>query len=137
MNKTYVLSKSCSKYLYNLLIYYGKETQLILTPFNHTINVVLSLMDPLAGRGYDLYPDRFSTSPLLARQLLLVKTTLTGTMLGNRKEMPAAATKSKQKKGDVNTYSNEKMILTQWTDKRTITTLTTKHTNSMISVSSQ
>ena len=65
--KAYVLSESRTGYMYNLLIYYGKETQLMARAgLNHTTNVVLTLMCPLANHGYDLYTDRFYTSPVLA-----------------------------------------------------------------------
>ena len=55
--KAYVLSESRTGYMYNMVIYYGKEkTQLITKPgLNHTTNVVLTLIDPLADMGYDLY----------------------------------------------------------------------------------
>ena len=53
--KAYVLSESRSGYMYNLIIYYGKETELITRAgLNHTTNVVLTLMNPLANMGYDL-----------------------------------------------------------------------------------
>ena len=40
--KVYVLSESKTGYMYNLLIYYGKETQLLVKEgLNHTTNVVL------------------------------------------------------------------------------------------------
>ena len=53
--------------MYNVTIYYGKETELITRPgLNHTTKVVLTLMDPLCDLGYDLYTDRFYTSPEFA-----------------------------------------------------------------------
>ena len=135
--KAYVLSESRTGYMYNLVIYYSRETQLICTEHNHTTNVVLSLVNPLVGLGYDLYTDRFYTSPLLATELLKVNTTLTGTVMCNRKEMPAAAKGKKQRKGDVDTYAKGQMVVVQWTDKRTITTLCTKHTNAIVSIPSR
>ena len=135
--KAYVLSESDTGYMYNLVIYYGRETQLICTEHNHTTNVVLTLMNPLAGLGYDLYTDRFYTSPLLASELLKVNTTLTGTVMCNRRDMPAAAKVKKQKKGDMDTYSKGKMVVVQWTDKRTITTLSTKHSNAIVDIPSR
>ena len=40
--KAYVLSESCTGYLYNVIIYYGKETQLQQIPgLNHTTNLSL------------------------------------------------------------------------------------------------
>ena len=137
--KAYVLSESRTGYMYNLLIYYGRETQLITQPqLNHTTNVVLTLVNPVAGLGYDLYTDRFYTSPVLATELLRIGTTITGTVMCNKKNMPAATkSKSKRRKGDVNTYCKDKIVVIQWTDKRTLTTLTTKHTNSMVSIPSR
>ena len=121
--------------MYNIIIYYGKETQLILKPgLNHTTNVVLTLMDPLKDLGYDLYTDRFYTSPILAEELLSIGTTLTGTVMCNHKNMPAASKSKKQKKGDVDTYCKGSLVVVQWTDKRTLTALTTKHTNTMVSI---
>ena len=69
--KAYVLSESRSGYMYNLVIYYGKERQLITAPgLNHTTRVILTAMTPLANMGYDLYTDRFYTSPMVADELL-------------------------------------------------------------------
>ena len=135
--KAYVLSESATGYMYNLIIYYGRETQLVVTDHNHTANVVLSLISPLVDHGYDLYTDRFYTSPLLASELLKQKVTLTGTVMVNRKDMPAAVKGRKQQKGDVDTYTKREMVVMQWTDKRTITTLSTKHANLMVSVPSR
>ena len=105
--KAYVLSESKSGYMYNLVIYYGKETQLLTkSGLNHTTNVVLTLMNPLADLGYDLYTDRFYTSPLLASEVLHSGTTLIGTVMTNRKNMPQAVKSKKQKSGDVDTYSS-------------------------------
>jgi hypothetical protein len=78
--KAYVLADSATGYMYSVLPYYGKETQLLDRPgLNHTTKVVLTLMAPVAGRGYDLYTDRFYTSPQLALGLGTIDTTLTGT----------------------------------------------------------
>ena len=133
--KAYVLSESRTGYMYNLIIYYGKETQLLTrSGLNHTTTVVLTLMDPLKDLGYDLYTDRFYTSPILAEELLSIGTTLTGTVMCNRKNMPAASKFKKQKKGEVDTYRKGTLVVVQWTDKRTLTTLTTKHTNTMVSI---
>ena len=88
--KAYVLSESRSGYIYNLVIYYGKETLLSVIPGkNHTTNVVMTLMEPLSNMGYDLYVDHFYTSPELATELLRIGSTITGTVLSNRRNMPA------------------------------------------------
>ena len=127
--KAYVLSESRTGYMYNLIIYYGKETHLLTRPGqNHTTSVVLTLMDPLKDLGYDLYTNRFYTSPILA------EATLTGTVMCNWKNMPAATKSKKQRKGEVDTYRKGAIVVVQWTDKRTLTTLTTKHTNTIVSI---
>ena len=136
--KAYVLSESRTGYMYNLLIYYGKETLLTIIPGkNHTTNVIMTLMEPLANMGYDLYTDRFYTSPEVATELLQICTTITGTVQTNRRNMPAAVVGAKQKKGDVATYRKGPLVVIQWTDKRTLTTLSTKHTNKMVAVPSR
>ena len=44
--KAYVLCESTSGYVYNILVYYGKETLIPSTSLNHTSHVVLTLMKP-------------------------------------------------------------------------------------------
>ena len=57
---------------YNLVIYYGRETQLIAAPgLNHTTSVILSAMTPLTNMGYNLYTDYFYTSPMVAVELMM------------------------------------------------------------------
>ena len=85
-----MLSESRSGYMYNLVIYYGKETLLSVIPGkNHTTNIVMTLMEPLSNMGYNLYVDRFYTSPELATELLCIGSTITGTVMSNRRNMPA------------------------------------------------
>ena len=136
--KAYVLSDSCTGYMYSTLIYYGKETLLLTRPgLNHTTIVVLSLTDPMANLGYDLYLDRFYSSPELAAELLKINTTVISTVMSSRKQMPPAVKGGKQKKGEHDTYKKGSMIVVRWTDKRTILMLTTKHTNEMVDVQSR
>ena len=136
--KAYVLSESRSGYLHDI-IYYGKETKIVhIRGLNHTTNVVLTLMAPLANKGYDLYTDSYYTSPQLARQLLEIGTTITGTVMVNKRGMPAATkAKYKGKKGDVSSFTNVALVVMQWTDKRTLTTLSTKYGNKMVSIPSR
>ena len=66
----YVLADSATGYMYSVVPYYGKETQLLdRSGINHTTKVVLTLMQPLSNLGHDLYTDRFYTSPELALEL--------------------------------------------------------------------
>ena len=79
--KAYVLD-SKTGYMHNLRLYYGKDTNLIDNPeASHTVEVVT---DHLRDKGYDLYTDRFYTSPLLADALEEMGITVTGTVLSNK-----------------------------------------------------
>ena len=137
--KAYALAESASGYLYSLVIYYGKETQLLPLPgLNHTTRVVLTLTQPLYNQGYDLYTDRFYTSPLLALELEKVGTTLTGTVVSNRKGLPYAVREKRRRvRGETHTYRKGSMVCMEWTDKRTVIALSTKHSNRMVDVPSR
>lgn len=54
-------------------------------------------MTPPSGLGYDLYTDHFYTSPQLALELSRMDTTLTGTAMTNRKDMPLAVAVTRTK----------------------------------------
>ena len=137
--KAYVLADSASGYLHSLAIYYGRETQLIARPdLNHTTRAVLTVTQPLFHQGYNLYTDRFYTSPLLAAELERVGTTLTGRVMCNRKDMPNAVRQKRRRiRGETHTYHKGNMLCIEWTDKRTLLTLTTKHSNQMVDVPSR
>ena len=95
-------------------------------------------MAPLAGRGYDLFTDRFYTSPELALELSKIDTTLTGTAMANRKNLPLAVKeKRKRTRGDIKTCQKGKLVVTEWTDKRTLITLSTKHSNRMMDITTR
>ena len=110
--KAYVLADSDTGYLYSVVIYCGKETLLVSRPgLNHTTRVVLTLVQPVCNMGYDLYTDRFYTSPLLARELANLGITLTGTVMANRKDMPLAVrAMGKRKRGATKTYRKKKCL---------------------------
>ena len=85
-----------------------------------------------------MYTDRFYSSPTLALELAAIKTIFTGIVMTNRKGMPEAVKqKRRRQKGDVSTYKKGSMVITEWTDKRTIVTLTTKFSNTMVNVPSR
>ena len=76
--KAFVLANSKSGYLYKVQIYFGKDTQLLHPGLPHTIPVVLTLIDGLEHKGYDLYVDRFYASPVLATELTKKGISVTG-----------------------------------------------------------
>ena len=66
-----------------------------------TTRIVLSLMDPLLGKGYCLYTNNFYTSPTLADTLVDFNTDTIGTVKVARKDVPAKIKDAKLKKGEV------------------------------------
>ena len=86
-----MLSQSHSGYLHNVIIYYGEKTELTQMPgLSHTINVVVTLMTPLANKVYDLYGGHYYISPQLARKPLEIVTTITGTVIVSKRGMYAS-----------------------------------------------
>ena len=134
--KAYVLSESATGYLHQVVIYYGRETELIQCPgASVTVKIVITLAEPLKSLGYSLYCDRFYSSPDLATRLLEQDTTFTGTVMANRRGLPAAVkSKRKEARGNIKSYQRGQMMVLQWQDKRKIVMLSTKHTNDTILV---
>ena len=76
--KAFVLADSVSGYLYKVAICYGWATELVGPELPHTARVVLTLVDGLEDKGYDVYLDRFYNSPLIATELKRKGITVTG-----------------------------------------------------------
>ena len=76
--KAFVLADSVSGYLYKVAIYYGRATELVRPELPNTARVVLTLVDGLDDKGYDVYLDRFYNSPLIATELKRKGITVTG-----------------------------------------------------------
>ena len=122
--------------MHNLRLYYGKDTKVIDNhEASHTVKVVTTLTNHLRDKGYDLYIDRFYTSPLLADALQQMVITLTGTVLSNKRGLPVEIkTKQKIPKGTTESYRCRNMMALAWQDKRKILMLSTKYTNKMIEI---
>ena len=75
--KAFVMSDGKTGYLQRVCVYYGKETRLIDNNNPHTTQVVQTLVEPYHNKGYDLYVDRFYSSPFLATELNKVGITVT------------------------------------------------------------
>ena len=78
--KAFVLADSVSGYLYKVAICYGRATELVGPELPHTPRVVLTLVDGLEDKGYDVYLDRFYNSPLIATELKRKGITVTCTL---------------------------------------------------------
>lgn len=141
--KAFVLSDSTTGYLHQLRVYYGKDTNLIDRPeLKQTVRVVCTLAEPFKDQGYDLYIDRFYSSPELAEELGKMGISVTGTVQTNRRGIPKAWKKKKKRpRGSVQAIrsddGNGKLLLLTWMDKRQIMMLSTKHTTTMQDVVSR
>ena len=117
--KAFVLAHSKTGYLNRVCIYYSKETQLIDSRLPHTVKVVLTLVEPFHNQGYDLYLDRFYSSPLLAVELSKVGITVTGTVQANKNGLPKEVmAKRKDPRGTVRAAHSGEMLVLSWIDKR-------------------
>ena len=136
--KAFVLADSKTGYLSRLQIYYGKETQLLDSDLPHTAKVVMTLAAPFHHQGYDLYIDRFYSSPLLATELSKVGITVTGTVQANRRGMPKDVTaRRKDPRGTVCAARSGDMLALSWVDKRKVLMLSTKHSVAVVQVRSR
>ena len=132
--KAFVLADSKTGYLNRVRIYYGKETQLLDSSLPHTVKVVMTLVEPFHHQGYDLYLDRFYSSPL-STELSKVGITVTGTVQANRRGLPKEVTaKRKELRGTVQAARSGKMVALSWLDKRKVLMLSTKHSTVVVQV---
>ncbi|XP_068250307.1 piggyBac transposable element-derived protein 4-like [Palaemon carinicauda] len=137
--KFFELCESSTGYIWNFCIYSGKNTTFLDKYKNLpvTSRVVMSLMDPLLGKGYCLYTDNFYTSPTLADMLVDNETETVGTLRLTRKDVPAFIKNAKLKKGEtVAAFRNKSMVL-KWKDKKDVCVLSTLHDDSMKIVKSR
>jgi len=89
LEKTFwILAELNSKYCLNLKPYLGKDEEKVSSFGTH---VVMTLMEPYFGRGYNITMYNFFTSVELAQKLLDRRTPLVGTLRLNRKEIPVSS----------------------------------------------
>jgi len=83
--KFWILAELNFKYCLNLKPYLGKDEERVTSLGTH---IVMILMEPCFGHGYNVTMDNFFTRVKLAQMLLDKRTSLVGTVRLNRKEMP-------------------------------------------------
>ena len=127
--KVFVLSDSRTGYLQRVCVYYSKETQLVENDLPHTVRVVQTLVVLFHNKGYDLYVDRFYTSPLLASELTKVGITVTGTVQSNQNGMPKDVTSKREREphGNIRAARSGNILALSWLDKQKVLMLSTKH----------
>jgi len=121
--KFWILAELNSKYCLNKKPYLGKDDQRVAPLGTH---VVLTLMEPYFGRGYNVTVDNFFTSAELAKKLLEKRTSLVNTLRLNRKEIPVS---SKLATHDSAFYSCDSLNLVKYQAKqtKTVVVLSTLH----------
>nr|XP_039257423.1 piggyBac transposable element-derived protein 4-like [Styela clava] len=118
-------SDSTTGYIFNVKIDYGNPNLEQLPPgVTKTSNLVLQLMESHLDRGYHVFVDRLYNSVALAEELQRRKTSITGTVMANRKGLPAEI-KTKLKKGEIISLRKGQLLALLWQDKRPISILST------------
>ena len=85
--KFWVLAEVQSKYCLNMAPYLGKDNTRV---DSLGTRVVMTLMQPYFGRGYNVTTDNFFTSRDLACTLLEKRTSIVDTVRLNRREIPGS-----------------------------------------------
>ncbi|KAJ8953373.1 hypothetical protein NQ318_023490 [Aromia moschata] len=134
--KTYMLCESKSGYVWNFIIYTGKQTNLDADYKDLPVSsqVVMTLLKPLLNLGYTLTMDNFYNSPQLADLLLTHKTDVYGTLKLSRKEVPNELKSKKLKKGETASYQRGKVTILKWKDKKEIALISTVHSNTCVEI---
>lgn len=131
--KAFVSADSVTGFLYCVIIYFGKQTDLSHPDLPHTARVVLILTEGLNDKGHDLYIDRFYNAPLVKEKnnsnwYVHVSTLYfinLGTVMSKRRGLPDKFS-AKRKKGTVVSFFCDNMLA----DKRQVLMLSSrrKHT---------
>ena len=127
--KWWVLSDSCNGYTYDFGLYLGRSN--IISKFGLGYDVVMKLATTLFDQGYRLFTDNFYTSTILFIHLLKNGIIACGTILLNRKGIPADLkdTTTLNKARGSNRFVREgNLLFMQWRDNKIVNFLSTIHT---------
>ena len=133
--KSFELCEAKSGYVWNFLVYVGKETVFdeSLKDEAYGSKVVLELMSPLLNQGYMITMDNWFSSPDLFEKLCKNETDAIGTLRQNRKGVPAEIKQAKLKKGEHVSAYKDKLMIMKWKDKKDICLMSTTHDARMVS----
>ncbi|XP_015111779.1 piggyBac transposable element-derived protein 4-like [Diachasma alloeum] len=133
--KWYQLCESTTGYLWNFVMYLGKDTDMECAPCTRdtpkTSAIVLKLMEPLLGQGYTLWMDNFYNSPALAFFLKSHEIDCVGTLRLNRKNVPVVVKEKKIKKGEIVAQHCDAVTVMRWSDKKMVSMISTYHDDAM------
>ncbi|KAJ8737978.1 hypothetical protein PYW08_000573 [Mythimna loreyi] len=134
--KSYELCESKSGYLWQMIIYTGKDRHNIVTndaDAEHesaASRIVLKLVRPLLNKGHTLVMDNFYNSPLLARTLKAQKTDVMGTLRLNREFVPESLrlkNKTNMRTSEVAFSQTRDMTISVWRDANVVSLISTYH----------
>lgn len=129
--KLYVLAEPTGM-AQKLLVYAGSADLDTGGP-GHTEKVVLKLLDGKLSVGHAVYMDNFYNSVSLSEKLLHAKTYTTGTLRANRGGNPKNVTSKKLRKGQsFCEYTQEKVCVCKWKDRRDVLAISTEFDGEMI-----
>jgi len=137
--KNYKLWESSKVYVWNFIVYTGKNT---IYGQRHpgektSSRIVLEVAHDLHDRGYCLYVDIWYTSPNLVDTLYTRKTDVVGTTRTNRKELPDFVKRARLKKGETVAAFCKKQMIMKWKDKWDVVIVSTFHDDSMENVTTR
>ena len=129
--KFWVLADSINGYTYDFDLYLGKQD--VVSTFGLGYDVVMKLGASLFNQGYKFFMDNYYTSTKLFIALLTKGITACGTILLNRRGVPAhfKDTKTLDKARGSSRYVREgNLLFVQWRDNKIVNFLSTMHTKS-------
>lgn len=123
--KLFILSDCFTKGILDILPYQGKSTRITQPALIKTLGfggaAVVTMLEPYMDRGHRIVIDNWFNSPKLAKLLCEKKTYVLGTVQKRRKGMPTGSRMTKKlKKGEVEVFSNGKILIERWNDRREV-----------------
>ncbi|XP_022829638.1 piggyBac transposable element-derived protein 4-like [Spodoptera litura] len=134
--KSYELCESRTGYLWQMMVYTGKENHNVGHDSQEepqataTSKIVYHLVRPLLNKGHTLIMDNFYNSPLLARTLKAKKTDVMGTLRLNRQFVPESLrqkNKSNMRTGEVAFSQTKDITIVVWNDSNVVSMISTYH----------
>lgn len=114
--KNWLLVEVDSKYCLNIIPYLGKDDKRPpMTSLGE--HVIMTLIEPYLGKGYNVCTDNFFTSYPLAKNLAEKSTSIVGTLRANKREIPAVA-HSQMEQYDSKFFQREEVNLVSYQAKK-------------------
>lgn len=122
--KVFCRNASSTGYLYDGLVYLGKDVMKAESEFGIYFDIVTKLCNPLIGNSHTIFMDNLYSSVPLFRQLLNDKIYAAGTVRRRRKYFPSEFDKPpKMRRGESRTWQDSNhinMSCTLWEDTKTV-----------------